>query len=1514
MELLFFAIFQGYFLKNLPLSLLSGLSLAVFGGVGLAAWFVGWHTTAVPGPDAALAFMLAAAVFLFESRPAVARVAGGLLAALGLAQALVSVFAEGLDQLSFSLTPMHLAAGFLLSGLILMLMHSVKNKWAAWLIELACLSVVLLGVFHVVDQMTGLRVMSGDLLNVSSTVTAALLGMLGLGLWFLIRRIPWYREFDIGRIDWKITAASGMVLLFIAFAAAVASFVIMGEQTERTMKDNLAHSLESRARVFQNEVNDAMRVATGVSQRNGFRNALERLSAGRDSPEVREKIVGTVTRLLDGRYNDITAAALYDARGRVLAQAGRFVTDSEFTAPLPLDQPAVLLWDQGLVLQIKLNMVEGNQRLGVLMLDVRLKEIDAMLKDRTGLGATGAVAVCAPSGDDLQCLHAQYDYRVAKILRHRNGDPLPMSHALADESGVSSNVDDRGKEVVSAYGPIDALGLGMLLEIDKAEMQQPIRARLRGMLAALAVLALVGLLLLRWQIAPLAGRLVKEVFERRRVEGELRLLQTITTEVSQAQDVRTALHVVLKRICEAAGWIFGQAWLLRLDGACLEYSPAWYGEPELESYSTGLREFTFQSGQGLPGRVWAAKKPEWLREGHIRLEPEPRRAERMRQVGFKARMGVPILADQEVVAVLEFSTRSPREEDTRLLDLATLIAGQLGNAIRRKRAEEALREGEERHRALIQNSVEAIYLFDPETKRVLECNDAFLHLLGYSQAEVLSLTIYDFVAHPRSDIDALMENLFSSSVVANSERRWRRKDGGLIDVQVSARKIRHRGRDLGFFIARDVTERKQRETELAESKRRYQALVESVDAIVWQADPDTFKFTYVSPQAERILGYPARQWLESETFWKDHLHPADREQALAYCLAATRDGRDHELEYRMIAADRRALWLRDKVTVVKQDGRPVQLHGIMLDVTAARCIEEALQESEDRYSALIQHSVEAIYFYDLESKQVLEGNPAFRRLLGYDVQEMGGLFMQDFIQHDKRSIHNFAQRIIELGDSFSIGERRWRAKDGKIIYVQVTVGQMRQRGRMVGFAIARDITEQRQAQERLTYLAHYDELTGLPNRVLFGENLSQILQEAARRRRLAAVMFMDLDRFKTINDTLGHEAGDELLKGVADRLRNCTRRGDAIARLGGDEFTLALADVAQPDDVALAAQKILDSFAHPFHIGGRDLFVTPSIGIALYPQDHRDVEGLLKNADVAMYRAKEQGRHNYQFYTQEMNAKAFERLTLEIHLRRALERQEFLLHYQPQVDLTKGTMVGVEALIRWQSPELGLVSPATFVPLAEETGLIVPIGEWVLRSACTQNKAWQEAGLPTLRISVNLSGRQFRDKNLVETVRQTLARTGLEPKYLELELTEGMLQNMDAAEAVLRELHALVVYLSVDDFGTGYSSLNYLKRFPIDNLKIDRSFVRDVTTDPDDAAITDAIISMAHTLGIRVVAEGVETREQLVFLHQHKCDLIQGYYFSKPLPAETFVELLRTGRRLTPSERLVAPDIKSASG
>ncbi|MDH4133277.1 MAG: EAL domain-containing protein, partial [Gammaproteobacteria bacterium] len=468
-----------------------------------------------------------------------------------------------------------------------------------------------------------------------------------------------------------------------------------------------------------------------------------------------------------------------------------------------------------------------------------------------------------------------------------------------------------------------------------------------------------------------------------------------------------------------------------------------------------------------------------------------------------------------------------------------------------------------------------------------------------------------------------------------------------------------------------------------------------------------------------------------------------------------------------------------------------------------------------------------------------------------------------------------------------------RRRDGTFYPIEMRLLLSRTENPPVFVAIVQDISARKSAEARLVYLANYDALTELPNRQLFSQRLARLLEEAEQRDRLVAVLFVDLDRFKTINDSLGHEAGDELLKVVARRLNETLRPGDILARTGGDEFVLALSNVAHVDDVARIASRMLSRLAPAITIGGRELFVTPSIGITLYPFDDRRGEQLLRNADTAMFQAKERGGNTFCFYTAELNARAERQLTLETGLRHALKRGELHLLYQPQVDVRTGALLGAEALLRWQHPEWGLILPSEFIPLAEETGLILPIGEWVLEQACAQAQAWREAGHGELRVAVNLSGRQLPEKTLIDSIETLFGKFPHARGMLEVEITESILmQDLEETAAVLEGLTRLGIRVAMDDFGTGYSSLSYLKRLPIDALKIDQSFVRDITVDADDAAIVQAVIAMARHLDIQVLAEGVETAEQLAFLQRHGCDSMQGYFVSRPLPAAQFSEFL----------------------
>ena len=556
----------------------------------------------------------------------------------------------------------------------------------------------------------------------------------------------------------------------------------------------------------------------------------------------------------------------------------------------------------------------------------------------------------------------------------------------------------------------------------------------------------------------------------------------------------------------------------------------------------------------------------------------------------------------------------------------------------------------------------------------------------------------------------------------------------------------------------------------------------------------------------------------------------------------------------------------------------------------ARRTSASLHDSEERIRALLNNVDEGIVSIAANGNIELF-NPGAERIFGYGNAEVLGQNISMLMPEPQRSAHDkYIEHYLLTGEAQIIGKGREVTalrKNGEIFPMDLRVSEFALAGRRQFIGIMRDITERKATEAKITHLANHDGLTNLPNRNLVQDRIQQTIAWAQRSGHQFAVMFIDLDKFKFINDSLGHDTGDVLLQTVAQRLTASLRMGDTVGRQGGDEFIVLLASLSVPEDAALVAQKILNSVAGPYLINGHELHTSASVGIAVYPQDGDNVEMLLKNSDTAMYHAKDAGRGNYQFFTQAMNAAAAERLMLESNLRQAIERNELLLHYQPIVQVADNNIVATEALLRWQHPSLGLIPPSQFIPIAEDSGLIVPLGNWVLRQACLQLKQWHEQGIPLQRMVVNLSPRQFRQPQLVQTFTNILNETGVNPRYLGLEITEGVImENPEDSIVLLKQLQSLGIELSLDDFGTGYSSLSYLKRFPIDKLKIDQSFVHDITIDPNDDAMVSAIIIMARHLHIKVVAEGVENQAQLDFLHEHHCNQYQGYYFSKPLAAE----------------------------
>jgi len=815
----------------------------------------------------------------------------------------------------------------------------------------------------------------------------------------------------------------------------------------------------------------------------------------------------------------------------------------------------------------------------------------------------------------------------------------------------------------------------------------------------------------------------------------------------------------------------------------------------------------------------------------------------------------------------------------------------------RKDAEERLRL----YAALVEASTEFIGVADLNGT-VVYLNPAGCRLLGVDPAEVHCKKIADFV--PAEDLARLEQEvlpaIFARGLWQGEFRLRHFGTGQAVSVQQYAFVIRDPATHEPMAIANishDLTARRQTEEALRDSERRLARLIGNLPGAVYRCRNDaSWTAEYLSDGIQQLTGYTPADFTSRRIHYADIMHPEDYPHVVTAIEAALAALRPFEVVYRIAARDgtERWVWERGQAVYREGDAAPV-LEGFLTDITARVEAEEALRHSEHRLRTIIESEPECVKVV-APGGILLQMNRAGLAMVEAERAEqiVGRCIYPMIVPEHREAFRALTERTLAGGKGilqFEIigfkGTRRWLETH--------TTPLDSGTNERYALGITRDITERKHAEERLSYLAHHDLLTDLPNRALFNDRLSQAMIEAHRHGRLVGVLLLDLDRFKNINDTLGHEAGDRLLEAVARRLRQSVREGDTVARLSGDEFAIALTDMGNADDGARVAQKILQAFVMPFHINQREFHVTPSIGVTLYPTDGKSIEGLLRNADAAMYRAKEAGRNNYQFYTEEMTRQAFERLSVENALRHALEREEFRLAYQPIFDARNGAIVGVEALVRWVHPERGLLAPGQFIEVAEDTGLIVPLGEWVARTACVQLRRWHVQGFRDLRMAINVSVGQLRAPGLSDTLARTLNAARVPPGALEVEITESMLAEGTAVAAVLEQASAMGVQFSIDDFGVGYSSLSYLKRFPIDRLKIDQSFVRDIPGDAENTAIATAIIAMAHNLGMNVVAEGVETLDQLRFLQSQGCDYVQGFYLSRPLDADGVTALLQRG-------------------
>lgn len=785
-------------------------------------------------------------------------------------------------------------------------------------------------------------------------------------------------------------------------------------------------------------------------------------------------------------------------------------------------------------------------------------------------------------------------------------------------------------------------------------------------------------------------------------------------------------------------------------------------------------------------------------------------------------------------------------------------------------------------REIISAMADALFVCDADA-RIQFANRAAETILGYAPNELVGRSIDDLVDDPEGDASTM--NMRTAHVLTK-ERTFIGKHGERVEMMLSIAPVVQHGESAGaILIGRDIRDRKENERQIRKAVVLLESTLDSTaDGIVVIGD------------GGRILSHN-RRFLEMWRIPREVVARGDDRAIIDFVLDQLSDPDEFLSTIDSIYAHPE----KESLDLIEfKDGRRFErystgrrIEGVanvrvwsFRDVTARFAAQEALRDSELRYRLLFEQNAAGVCVTEVDG-EIVDCNATFCSMLGYERAELVGNKIA--LLYERPAERTELEEMLRSSKTLNSVETELRRKTGGSLYV---LQNLTLAGDRIHMTVA-DISDRKRAEEQIEFHAYHDVLTHLPNRKLFTDRLTQNLTHARRSGKSLAVMFVDLDHFKSINDTLGHTAGDELLLEMARRLRACVREDDTVARLGGDEFTIVLSELRHPEDAVTVAEKIIAAVQKPMSIAGMPIEASASIGIALYPVDGSDPESLLRNADSAMYRAKEAGRNTYQLCTDEMKGRALQRLSLETRLRRAVHEEQLVLHYQPQVSLADGKIIGAEALLRWNDPERGLVLPASFIHVAEESRLILPIGDWVLRAACSQMRAWREQGLALPRVSVNLSARQFQQQDLVDSVRRTLEETGLDAKSLEIEITETTaMANAEASIETLHALRELGVSISIDDFGTGYSSLNYLKRFPISCVKVDAAFVRDLHRSDGDAAIVSAVVAIARSLRLRVIAQGVETEEQLTFLRRRRCDAAQGNYFSRPVAAESLPEVI----------------------
>lgn len=972
------------------------------------------------------------------------------------------------------------------------------------------------------------------------------------------------------------------------------------------------------------------------------------------------------------------------------------------------------------------------------------------------------------------------------------------------------------------------------------------------------------------------------------------LCATVQYDIARIMDETSlfaeAISGFLQVIGSRLGWDFGEIWSCQADNPTLIWGSCWYADnADCQTFDNVDCDIVFKQDMGMPCIVKSAAKPIWIED--VTQHPNFSDNAMAQQTGIRSACGFPVWVAAEQVGVIVFFSKDKKPADNSLLTMFEALGIQIGTYCQYKQIETVSCK---RERILDTGSRIArlgSWEWDLCSNQKSWSAELF-RILGYEPDEVVptyDLFLEALVPQDRERVAQAIQHAADSRGTYELECEIQLPDGQNKFIHCQGEVVCDGGGNAPTMLgtAMDITERRQTMEELAASEQRFRDLIWSApDALI--IIDDKGRILLANEQSEQLFGYSEAELqgqlvekllpkryasthvFQRDDYFKNHSNPK-RGKGLEF-IGCRQDGSEFPIEVSLSPLETK---------------KGIIVSAAIRDISERKRVEQQLR----LWAELFKNSGEAILVTDAAGV-ILTVNDAFVHMTGYLLTEVVGKNPNVLKsgRHTRAFFQTMWAALHEAG--YWHGEIWDKRKNGEIYPKWSTISRIKDAQGVTTHYIATylDITERKVAEDRIRFLAHYDSLTGLPNRELLQDRMNIALANAKRQQEKLAVLFIDLDRFKLVNDSLGHQAGDKLLRKTAECITGCLRDSDTICRMGGDEFVIIMPNVSEVSAVAALAQRIRKSLKQPICINDMELRITASIGISVYPEDGLDQDTLIKNADAAMYYCKDNGRNGYHFFTEDLNRIASERLLLESSLQRALERDEFLLYYQPQVDIVRNEVIGVEALIRWQQTDGELASPAKFIPVAEDTGLIISIGDWVLQEVCRQCSAWDAQGLPPLAVSVNISTVQFHQPDFVEKTSQAVKHYGVEPSRLEIEITEGVV--MKDAVAAIAEMHKLKLKgfrLSIDDFGTGYSSLNYLSRFPIDKLKIDQTFVRSMMVSQTDMKIVESIITLGKNLNLRIIAEGVETYEELIALQERDCEEIQGYYFAKPMPADKFL-------------------------